>query len=264
MAQRSPTKMNASGDELAELAMRKASSPPAEAFLPVLPVLPVAMRCAGDRSASPPGAAGWKQQKVHESCPKFSAEDCAEALDANKGNVNKAIAMLEAMVLTLEEAPGGLATLSDEELNAKLDKVMLDVDTYKVRWHLRSRKPTCACFSLIFVTPLLTPHTASLRGVQTGMVSYRQLLSWMKRVSNKKRVADEILNQSRELYNKHDADDKGGMSNRPPTQCRENVSCGYKLHARGARASCTVRCYFRCEPQSLRIEKRGSMHRSCA
>ena len=74
----------------------------------------------------------------------------------------------------LQDRQTSLAAMSKEELDEKVESVMKEIDTY-----------------------------------HTGEISFRQLLSWVRRQQGGKRVTDEMLTRAMEVFNKYDKEADG-------------------------------------------------------
>ncbi len=100
--------------------------------------------------------------------PESHASRC---LVACGGDLDKATDLLQGVMNSIGAA-ASMEAMSDEDMYAKVDELMAEIDTFKV-----------------------------------GSISFRQFLSWIKRQSGQKRLSDEMNARGQELFNKFDHDD---------------------------------------------------------
>lgn len=111
---------------------------------------------------------GKLQAMVAGGLPESHSSRC---LVACGGDLEKATELLKGVMDSIGAA-ASMEAMSDEEMYAKVDELMAEIDTFKV-----------------------------------GSVSFRQFLSWIKRQSGQKRLSDEMNARGQELFNKFDHDD---------------------------------------------------------
>eukprot|EP01043_Picozoa_sp_COSAG02_P036087 COSAG02_NODE_2623_length_8399_cov_21.197590_5_plen_552_part_00 len=95
----------------------------------------------------------------------------SRCLVACGGDLDKATDLLQGVMDSIGAA-ASMEAMSDEDMYAKVDELMAEIDTFKV-----------------------------------GSISFRQFLSWIKRQSGQKRLSDEMNARGQELFNKFDHDD---------------------------------------------------------
>jgi hypothetical protein len=95
----------------------------------------------------------------------------SRCLVACGGDLEKATDLLQGVMDSIGAA-ASMEAMSDEDMYAKVDELMAEIDTFKV-----------------------------------GSISFRQFLSWIKRQSGQKRLSDEMNARGQELFNKFDHDD---------------------------------------------------------
>lgn len=111
---------------------------------------------------------GKLRAMVADGLPESHSSRC---LVACGGNLERATELLSGVMESIGAA-ASMQAMSDEELYAKVDEVMAEIDTFKA-----------------------------------GSISFRQFLSWIKRQSGQKRLSDEMNARGQELFNKFDHDD---------------------------------------------------------
>ena len=99
----------------------------------------------------------------------YSSKQVRQALKQTDGDQDKALEILQ-------KSKKHLSAMTDEELNARVDEVMADIDSY-----------------------------------DTGQVGFRQLLSWVRRQQGGARVTDEMLTHGLELFHMYDVDGSGAL-----------------------------------------------------
>ncbi len=100
----------------------------------------------------------------------YSSKQVRQALKSSGGDQDKALELLQ-------KSKKKLGAMTDEELTARVDEVMEDIDSYG-----------------------------------TGQVGFRQLLSWVRRQQGGARVTDEMLSHGLKLFHQYDYDGTGALS----------------------------------------------------
>jgi hypothetical protein len=123
---------------------------------------------AAEAEKATKGKAGAKPEEALQDLG-YSSKQVRAALKQAGGDQDAALA-------ALQKSKKHLSAMTDEELTARVDEVMEDIDSYG-----------------------------------TGAVGFRQLLSWVRRNQGGARVTDEMLTHGLQLFNQYDVDGSGSL-----------------------------------------------------
>ena len=131
--------------------------------------LEAAKKAAEEVDVESPVFKGKLKAMVDGGLPEEHSSRCLVAVG---GDLDKATELLQGVMDSIGGGGGAVASMPEEELYAKVDEIMEEIDTFKA-----------------------------------GAISFRQFLSWVKRQSGVKRLDDETNARAQALFNEFDHDD---------------------------------------------------------